>query len=148
MANYNPQMGYPTTTGQAPIATQYPYGMNNYSNILTKQSYQSFQQPVQFLKCRPVSSRQEAMAFQIDLDGSLWVFTDIGNSKIYTKQINNDGTASFRTYAQDKNDNIYANNQYVTREQFNKVIQTLMAATQVQPSQPPASASNNQEIDF
>ena len=147
MANYNPQIGYPTT-GQAPIATQYPYGMNNYSNILTKQSYQSFQQPVQFLKCRPVSSRQEAMAFQIDLDGSLWVFTDIGNGKIYTKQINNDGTASFRTYAQDKNDNIYANNQYVTREQFNKVIQTLMAATQVQSSQPPASASNNQEIDF
>ena len=39
MANYNPQIGYPTTTGQAPIATQYPYGMNNYSNILTKQSY-------------------------------------------------------------------------------------------------------------
>ena len=35
MANYNPQMGYPTT-GQAPIATQYPYGVNNYSNILTK----------------------------------------------------------------------------------------------------------------
>ena len=147
MANYNPQMGYPTTTGQAPIATQYPYGMNNYSNILTKQSYESFQ-PVQFLKCRPVSSKEEAMASQIDLDGSLWVFTDIGNGKIYTKQINNDGTASFRTYAQDKNDNIYANSQYVTREEFNKVIQTLMAATQVQSSQPPASASNNQEIDF
>lgn len=147
MANYNPQIGYPTT-GQTPIATQYPYGMNNYSNVLTKQSYESFQQPVQFLKCRPVSSRQEAMAFQIDLDGSLWVFTDIGNGKIYTKQINNDGTASFRTYAQDKNDNIYANNQYVTREEFNKVIQTLMAATQVQSSQPSASASNNQEIDF
>lgn len=26
MQNYNPQMGYPTT-GQAPIATQYPYGV-------------------------------------------------------------------------------------------------------------------------
>jgi len=51
------------------------------------------------LKCRPVSSKEEAMASQIDLDGSLWVFTDIGNGKIYTKQINNDGTASFRTYA-------------------------------------------------
>lgn len=51
------------------------------------------------MKCRPVSSKQEAMASQIDLDGSLWVFTDIGNGKIYTKQINNDGTASFRTYA-------------------------------------------------
>jgi len=56
------------------------------------------------------------MAFQIDLDGSLWVFTDVGNDKIYTKQINNDGTASFKTYAYDKNDNPYVNNQYVTRE--------------------------------
>ena len=147
MQNYNPQMGYPNNTGQAPIATQYPYGVNNYSNILTKQSYQNFQQN-QFLKCRPVSSKQEAMAFQIDLDGSLWVFTDVGNDKIYTKQINNDGTASFRTYAYDKNDNPYANNQYVTREEFNKVIQALMAATQVQPSQPPASASNKTQIDF
>ena len=146
MQNYNPQMGYPNT-GQAPIATQYPYGVNNYSNILTKQPYQNFQQN-QFLKCRPVSSKQEAMASQIDLDGSLWVFTDVGNDKIYTKQINNDGTASFRTYAYDKNDNPYANNQYVTREQFNKVIQALMAATQVQPSQPPASASNKTQLDF
>ena len=145
MQNYNPQMGYPNT-GQAPIATQYPYGVN-YSNILTKQPYQNFQQ-TQFLKCRPVSSKQEAMAFQIDLDGSLWVFTDIGNDKIYTKQINNDGTASFRTYAYDKDDNVYANSQYVTREQFNKVIQALMAATQVQPSQPPASASNKTQLDF
>jgi hypothetical protein len=32
----------------------------------------------QFLKCRPVSSKDEARAFQIDLDGSLWVFTDLG----------------------------------------------------------------------
>ena len=88
------------------------------------------------------------MAFQIDLDGSLWVFTDVGNDKIYTKQINNDGTASFKTYAYDKNDNPYVNSQYVTREEFNKVIQTLMAATQVQPSQPPASASNNTQLDF
>ena len=38
------------------------------------------------------------MAFQIDLDGSLWVFPNIANGKIYTKQINNDGTASFGTY--------------------------------------------------
>ena len=39
MQNYNPQIGYPNNTGQAPIATQYPYGVNNYSNILTKQPY-------------------------------------------------------------------------------------------------------------
>ena len=143
MQNYNPQTGYLPNTGQAPMQVQYPYG---YSNVLTKQSYENFQQN-QFLKCRPVSSKEEAMAFQIDLDGSLWVFTDVGNDKIYTKQINNDGTASFRTYAYDKNDNFYAGNEYVTREQFNKAIQALMAATQVQSVQPPASAPSK-ELDF
>jgi hypothetical protein len=38
------------------------------------------------------------MVFQIDLDGSLWVFPNVANGKIYTKQINNDGTASFKIY--------------------------------------------------
>ena len=128
MQNYNPQMGYPNT-GQAPIATQYPYGVNNYSNILTKQPYQNFQQN-QFLKCRPVSSKQEAMAFQIDLDGSLWVFTDVGNGKIYTKQVNNDGTATFKTYVFSKDENPYGSTEYVTKEEFNKVIQTLVASIQ------------------
>jgi hypothetical protein len=42
---------------------------NNSQNLLSNQ----------FLKCRPVSSKEEARAFQIDLDGSLWVFTDLGN---------------------------------------------------------------------
>ena len=140
MQNYNPQMGYPNT-GQAPIATQYPYGVNNYSNILTKQSYQNFQQN-QFLKCRPVSSKQEAMASQIDLDGSLWVFTDIGNGKIYTKQINNDGTAAFKTYAFVKDENPYdSSTEYVTKEEFNKVIQTLAAA--IHPAQ--QQVQNNAE---
>ena len=146
MQNYNPQMGYPTT-GQAPIATQYPYGVN-YSNILTKQPYQNFQQ-TQFLKCRPVSSKQEAMAFQIDLDGSLWVFTDVGNDKIYTKQINNDGTATFKTYALIQDKSPYETSQYVTREEFNKVLQSLMAATtSVQSKQNVSASSSQNNRDF
>jgi hypothetical protein len=51
-----------------------------------------------YIKCRPVASIDEARASQIDLDGSLNVFTDIGNKKIYTKQINLDGTATLNTY--------------------------------------------------
>ena len=65
---------------------------------------------------------------QIDLDGSLWVFTDIGNQKIYTKQINNDGTATFKTYALATDENPYVTPEYVTKDEFNKVIQSLMAA--------------------
>ena len=53
---------------------------------------------------------------QIDLDGSLWVFTDIGNQKIYTKQINNDGTATFRTYKLAEDENPYVTPEYVTKD--------------------------------
>ena len=38
-----------------------------------------------FIKGRPVVSIDEARASQIDLDGSLYVFPDLGNKKIYTK---------------------------------------------------------------
>ena len=147
MANFNPQVGYPNTTAVQPQAPQlYPYGsFNNFSNLLTNSPYENYlgktNNQNQFLKCRPVSSKQEAMAFQIDLDGSLWVFTDVGNDKIYTKQINNDGTASFKTYVFDKNDNPYKTPEYVTKEEFNQTIQALIAATQsnVQLNQAPAT---------
>ena len=107
----------------------YPY--NN--NLITNTPYDNYmnrvpQQQNQFLKCRPVSSMQEAMAFQIDLDGSLWVFPNVANGKIYTKQINNDGTACFNTYTLTKNQTPYSTGNYVTKEEFNSVIQGIMAA--------------------
>ena len=84
----------------------------------------------QFLKCRPVSSKEQAIASQIDLDGSLWVFTDVGNGKIYTKQINNDGTATFKTYTLSKDEESYPSSEFVTKDEFNKVIQSLLAVIQ------------------
>lgn len=104
-----------------------PYNMFS-GKIGTPQN--TMQNQSQFLKCRPVSSKEEAIASQIDLDGSLWVFTDIANGKIYTKQINNDGTATFKTYAYTKDENPYSNSNYVTKEEFNTVIQSLAAAIQ------------------
>lgn len=47
---------------------------------------------------RPVSSVEEVRASSIDFDGSIFYFTDVANKKIYTKQINMDGTASINTY--------------------------------------------------
>ena len=111
---------------------QYPYGNNNlimntpYDNYMGRSMQQNL--PIQYLKCRPVSSKEEARAFQIDLDGSLNVFTDIANGKIYTKQINNDGTAAFKTYVFTEDENPYNSTQFVTKDEFNKVIQTLMAS--------------------
>lgn len=139
MPNYT--YTYPNTNLQSITGAQIqnPYGNNNmlmnlpYNNGSNYMA-QGSNSPNQFLKCRPVSSKDEARAYQIDLDGSLWVFTDVGNGKIYTKQVNNDGTATFKTYAFTQDENPYAST-YVTKEEFNKVIQTLMATIQSNGSQ-------------
>lgn len=139
MPNYT--YTYPNTNLQSITGAQVqnPYGNNNmlmnlpYNNGSNYMA-QGSNSPNQFLKCRPVSSKDEARAYQIDLDGSLWVFTDVGNGKIYTKQVNNDGTATFKTYAFTQDENPYAST-YVTKEEFNKVIQTLMATIQSNGSQ-------------
>lgn len=132
---------------------QPPYGSNNmllsnspYNNYMGNRRIDS--QDLlsnQFLRCRPVSSKEEARAYQIDLDGSLWVFTDLGNGKIYTKQVNNDGTATFKTYAFTEDENPYnSNTEYVTKEEFNRTIQTLIAAMQPTSSQEPVPTANNE----
>ena len=78
------------------------------------------------LKGRPVSSLEEARAAQIDFDGSLFVFPDIANKKIYTKQINLDGTATLNAYgleqiAQPEPPQLT----YVTKEEFNNIVKEL-----------------------
>lgn len=77
--------------------------------------------PAGFIKGRPVVSIEEARAAQIDLDGSLHVFTDLGNKKIYTKQINPDGTASLNVYTLEDNHNTAAP-VYVTKDELNAVL--------------------------
>lgn len=151
--NFNTQQPIYGSNVQQQIPIQYPYG----NNLLTNTPYDNYmgrqitgQQQIfnqnQYLKCRPVASKEEARAFQIDLDGSLWVFTDVGNEKIYTKQINTDGTAVFKTYSfvEDEEPSIQVSNNYVTREQFTRALQKIMAAMQVDSSQEPvpAPASN------
>lgn len=49
-------------------------------------------------RIRPVSSIDEVRAAPIDFDGSIFYFSDLANKKIYTKQINCDGTAQINMY--------------------------------------------------
>ena len=100
----------------------YPNQYSGYQSYNTSAEYS--QMPItayppqcgNFLKGRPVVSIEEARAAQIDLDGSIFVFTDIGNKKIYTKQLNLDGTATLKTYIFTE-DEIPTNNQeYVTMQ--------------------------------
>lgn len=53
-----------------------------------------------FLKGRPVSCFEEAKSYPIDWDGSLYVFPDLANNRIYTKQSMNDGSCPTRCYVE------------------------------------------------
>lgn len=83
-----------------------------------------------YIKGRPVVSIDEARASQIDLDGSLYVFPDLGNKCIYTKQINLDGTASFNTFELIEQPVAVAPEPqiYVTRDELEKILEEFKAS--------------------
>lgn len=91
---------------------------------------QQFAQPYTGLKGRPVASIEEARASIIDFDGSVFYFPDLANNRIYTKQINLDGTASLYMYelrdAPIEQENNLA--QYITREEFEAALSALKAS--------------------
>ena len=105
---------YNNAYSQYPKQQQPP--MNNYSAYM--------QQPMVYgLKGRPVASIEEARASSIDFDGSVFFFPDLANRRIYTKQINLDGTASLNVYEL-KEIPIETNNtgNYITREEFENTL--------------------------
>ena len=77
--------------------------------------------PSAVLKGRPVTSFEEARVAQIDLDGSISIFPDLGNKRIYTKRINVDGTASLQTYILDEKMPEVAHTEAITRDEFNEL---------------------------
>ena len=79
-----------------PNSQQYPAFNPRLQGI--PQNTPQYQPQTGYIKGRAVTSLDEAKASMIDFDGSLHVFTDIANGKIYTKQINLDGTASLKVY--------------------------------------------------
>lgn len=76
---YNPYLQYGMAQYARPVASQ------EQPVAPTQSAYVPMPPMQNFIKGRPVVSIDEARASQIDLDGSLYVFPDIGNKKIYTK---------------------------------------------------------------
>lgn len=70
---------------------------NNYPNYYPQVQQQRPMIPAS-LKGRPVSSLDEVRATSVDFDGSIFFFPDVANKRIYTKQINLDGTAAINMY--------------------------------------------------
>lgn len=92
--------------------------------------YQPPSRPVmvqQGLKGYPVSSLEEARASVVDFDGSVFFFPDLINKKIYTKQINLDGTATLNMYEQVPIPIPVPveSNMYITKEEFSSAFNEL-----------------------
>lgn len=127
----------------------YPYGNTGY--LSPQAQYMQYNSQPSGLKGRPVSSIEEVRAAQIDFDGSLFVFPDIANKRIYTKQIKLDGTAEMKVFTQvESTPPIPA---YVTREELDSTIEALKQSfsnvkeTKVNESKS-KSSSNNAPLTF
>ena len=124
--------------------------------VMTQPAYQSYMQPGQLpmsLKGRLVSSLEEARASSIDFDGSVFYFPDLANKRIYTKQINIDGTASLYVYELrempvQKEDSSFVPlvEKFVTREEFERVLEYIK--TLQKPTEPAASAPTNEKVEL
>ena len=116
------------------------------TNYYQQPSYQvpRPQQPITqtvspFLKGRLVSSIEEARAQTIDFDGSVFYFPDLANHRIYTKQINLDGTSTLNMYElKEIPMQVPVGTEYVTREEFEQAlnpVRQMMAAAQAKSPQ-------------
>lgn len=102
------------------------------------------------LKGRLVSSLEEARATSIDFDGSVFYFPDLANKRIYTKQINMDGTASLYVYElrelpieEEKSSFVPSVEKFVTREEFERVL----AELRQKPTEPAAPAKPKEKAE-
>ena len=105
---------------------------NTYNTYYAQQSMRPIIPTPLGLKGRPVSSLEEARATSIDFDGSIFYFPDLANRRIYTKQINMDGTSTLNMYELKENANNLSNN-YVTREEFEQALSKIQAAISQEP---------------
>lgn len=105
------------------------------------------------LKGRLVASLEEARATSIDFDGSVFYFPDLANRRIYTKQINMDGTATLCVYELretpiEKNDSVLVPSieKFVTREEFEQVLAQLKLLQKPTDQAAPTPAKEKVEI--
>lgn len=120
----------------------------------TQPNYLRTAQSQNGLKGRLVSSLEEARATSIDFDGSIFYFPDLANKRIYTKQINMDGTATLNVYElrevpiMNENPQVpQSMNNFITRDEFEQVIGQIQQKlpkeiTQVQPNTPKKEVVN------
>lgn len=128
-----------------PNYNYYPQQSQQIRPQMTQQPLNYFQsgQLQIVLKGRPVSSLEEARATSIDFDGSIFYFPDLANKRIYTKQINMDGTATLCMYElrdlpteREIGELVPSIEKFVTREEFERVLAQLLPQKPTEPAAP------------
>ena len=92
-----------------------------------QQSYAPRQVPYEMpqqnlLKGRFVSSVDEVRAAQVDFDGSIFIFPDMANKKIYTKQIDLNGNVKLEEYDWVPIEKTAAVGDFVTKQEFEETM--------------------------
>ena len=137
--NYYPQQQTQQVTQQQPM-----YQMPSYLRQAPPQTG---------LKGRLVASLEEARATSIDFDGSVFYFPDLANKRIYTKQINMDGTASLCIYElrempiEKEIESVVVSSveKFVTRDEFEQVLAQLKMLQK--PTEPAASTPQKSQVE-
>ena len=131
-------------TQQSPYYYGYGVQAPQYQRPMMAQEPPAMAMP-NYIKGRPVLSIDEARASQIDLDGSLHVFPDMGNKRIYTKQINLDGTATFNVFelAPTAPQSAETQPEYVTKTQLDEILAEFKASLTQTKTPKPAPAQFN-----
>lgn len=100
-------------------------------------------------RVRPVSSIEEVRASSIDFDGSIFYFPDLANKKIYTKQINLDGTASVLMYELREipvtEQPVVDTSNFITRNEFENAINQLRMTLFAAPGNTISETANGKE---
>ena len=98
-------------------------------------------------RVRPVSSLEEVRASVIDFDGSVFYFPDSANKRIYTKQINLDGTALLQMYVLQEIPVAPPPEQlaaaYVSKEEFQQTITLLLEEMNKMKGEPNGQSESN-----
>ena len=92
------------------------------------------------IKGRPVTSFEEARASIIDFDGSVFYFPDLANRRIYTKQINMDGTAAFNVFELSAPMENAPAPVYVTKDELDEILASFKASLVQEKHSEPAPA--------
>ena len=127
----------------------YPYGFQAAMPATLRQELPTYMMNQSsapaFIKGRPVSSLEEARVAQIDLDGSVFFFPDLGNKKIYTKRINSDGTATLNSFSLDAPE-VDETQSFVTKGELSELKKTLDDV--LKKLKTPGTVPVQQKVDF